>query len=507
MSLVLFPLLLAGLLVSHVGPCTSEKVAIVGGGVGGAAAAYYLHKADGHAEIHLFEREQRLGGTLQEVTFEGRVVELGHPVFHKKNKLSAQLVEELGLETAVPQGLDGSYGIFDGESFVYREGANDTNADDWRRFFKYLTRYTLNIRGMKFNIQAYLENWEKLLDDPPFEDVPDLLDMVNMVEKATYTLAQDLADSYGALTLRDFGAASTRFVLGQDPPIVNSVAAHQALSVSRACRADQLWSVKGGAKQLVQKLVDQSKATVHLGHDVNGIDARADGVYEVRHKGGGKTVSEAFDVVIISAPLDPDELALPDGVDAGPDIDWLDQEVTLVKGTLNQTTFKVGKNETLPDVIATVDTVFFPIHALRRLWTFPDGEHAFLVTMAEKMTDEMVNDCFSHVSKIKRMTLENVWPDLSAKGKGAKYPPIQLDGKKLLFPAAVESVVSGLEATIISARNAVRLLLEPKEAPIEESVVAVEEATERVNVGKVPEHVLGEKTGAETADLPDRTEL
>lgn len=100
----LLPLLLAGLLVLHVAPCTAEKVAIVGGGVGGAATAYYLHKADSNAEIHLFESEQRLGGPLQEVTFEGRVVELGHPVFHKKNKLSAQLVQELGLETVVPQG-------------------------------------------------------------------------------------------------------------------------------------------------------------------------------------------------------------------------------------------------------------------------------------------------------------------------------------------------------------------------------------------------------------------
>lgn len=119
----------------------------------------------------------------------------------------------------------------------------------------------------------------------------------------------------------------------------------------------------------------------------------------------------------------------------------------------------------------------------------------------------------SHVSKLKRVTLENAIPDLTAKGKGAKYPPIQLDGKKLLFPAAVESVVTGLEATIISARNAVRLLLEPKEAPVtEESLVAVEEATERVDVGEVPEHVLGEKMGAETADVrggdpADRTEL
>jgi hypothetical protein len=112
----------------------------------------------------------------------------------------------------------------------------------------------------------------------------------------------------------------------------------------------------------------------------------------------------------------------------------------------------------------------------------------------------------SSVSKIERKTIENAWPDLTAKGRGAKYPPIQLDGEKLLYPSAVESVVSGLEPTILSARNAVRLLLEPRDgfklgADIEESVVAVEEATERVNVGTVPDHVLDGKARAETAEV------
>jgi hypothetical protein len=51
-------------------------------------------------------------------------------------------------------------------------------------------------------VQTYLEDWEKLLDDPPFEDVPDLLDMLNMVDKVGYTLATDLADFIGFYTLR-----------------------------------------------------------------------------------------------------------------------------------------------------------------------------------------------------------------------------------------------------------------------------------------------------------------
>lgn len=54
-------------------------------------------------------------------------------------------------------------------------------------------------------MQTYLEDWETLLDDPPFEDVPDLLDMLNMVDKVGYTLATDLADFIGFYTLRVSG--------------------------------------------------------------------------------------------------------------------------------------------------------------------------------------------------------------------------------------------------------------------------------------------------------------
>lgn len=98
------PSLLGLLVLLLLASCRAEKVAIIGGGVGGAAAAYYLHKADDRTEIHIFERENRLGGRLQETTFEGRAIELGGAVLNKKNKLSVSLVEELGLETAVPQG-------------------------------------------------------------------------------------------------------------------------------------------------------------------------------------------------------------------------------------------------------------------------------------------------------------------------------------------------------------------------------------------------------------------
>jgi hypothetical protein len=57
---------------------------------------------------------------------------------------------------------------------------------------------------------------------------------------------------------------------------------------------------------------------------------------QVHYKSGGQRNADAFDVVLISAPIDSHELKLPDGVDAGPELEWLDEEVILIKGHLNE---------------------------------------------------------------------------------------------------------------------------------------------------------------------------
>jgi hypothetical protein len=51
--------------------------------------------------------------------------------------------------------------------------------------------------------------------------------------------------------------------------------------LDRACRTDQLWSIKGGAQTLVDKLVDESQASVHLGHDVFEIEKPLEEGYKV----------------------------------------------------------------------------------------------------------------------------------------------------------------------------------------------------------------------------------
>ena len=77
-----------------------RRIAIVGGGVAGLAAAYYLaQSARNGAEIQvvLFEASTRLGGIIETVREGGFVIECGPDGWVTEKPWACELAEELGL--------------------------------------------------------------------------------------------------------------------------------------------------------------------------------------------------------------------------------------------------------------------------------------------------------------------------------------------------------------------------------------------------------------------------
>ncbi len=75
------------------------RVAIVGGGISGLSAAYYLAKAG--VRPVLYEREPRLGGVILTERLEGCVLEAGPDSFLAAKPQALELIRELGLESGV----------------------------------------------------------------------------------------------------------------------------------------------------------------------------------------------------------------------------------------------------------------------------------------------------------------------------------------------------------------------------------------------------------------------
>jgi protoporphyrinogen/coproporphyrinogen III oxidase len=80
----------------------ANRIMIVGGGISGLAAAYYLQKqiAENHrnCEILLVEQSNRLGGKIQTDNFDGFVIEKGPDSFLARKQAIIQLTLELALE-------------------------------------------------------------------------------------------------------------------------------------------------------------------------------------------------------------------------------------------------------------------------------------------------------------------------------------------------------------------------------------------------------------------------
>ncbi len=78
-----------------------KRIAIIGGGISGLSAAYYLEKArrnGAELEYTIYESGQRLGGCLSSDRIDGCLVEAGPDSFLTEKPWAATLCKELGLE-------------------------------------------------------------------------------------------------------------------------------------------------------------------------------------------------------------------------------------------------------------------------------------------------------------------------------------------------------------------------------------------------------------------------
>ncbi|AZB42252.1 protoporphyrinogen oxidase [Bacillus sp. FJAT-42376] len=79
-----------------------KRIVILGGGLTGLSAAYYLQKdleeRNQEADITLIEASPRLGGKIQTVRKNGCIIERGPDSFLERKKSAPQLVRDLGME-------------------------------------------------------------------------------------------------------------------------------------------------------------------------------------------------------------------------------------------------------------------------------------------------------------------------------------------------------------------------------------------------------------------------
>jgi protoporphyrinogen/coproporphyrinogen III oxidase len=93
-------------------------VAIVGGGISGLAAAYFLQEKAGNAvEVSLFEENSRLGGVIKTEIRDGVILEGGPDCFLSKKPAASDLCKKIGLSNELISTREGHR-----RSFILRAG-------------------------------------------------------------------------------------------------------------------------------------------------------------------------------------------------------------------------------------------------------------------------------------------------------------------------------------------------------------------------------------------------
>jgi len=160
-----------------------KRIAVIGSGISGLTAAYYLNRAH---DVHVFERDSRIGGhthTVMADSADGPVpVDTGFIVFNDRTYPNfCRLISGLGIET---QASDMSFAVTDGGHFEYSSrGVAGFFAQ--RRNCLAPRHYTMFREIMRFNREAPL-----LLTDP----AADSITLGEFLDKSAY--AQVFIDRY-----------------------------------------------------------------------------------------------------------------------------------------------------------------------------------------------------------------------------------------------------------------------------------------------------------------------
>nr|WP_251136282.1 protoporphyrinogen oxidase [Exiguobacterium sp. s194] len=87
-----------------------NKIAIIGGGITGMAAAYYAKQAGAH--VTLYEASDRIGGKIKTVYRDGFVLECGPDGYMARKPTLTELITELGLDDDLVRSMTGTSYIY-----------------------------------------------------------------------------------------------------------------------------------------------------------------------------------------------------------------------------------------------------------------------------------------------------------------------------------------------------------------------------------------------------------
>ncbi|XP_044577912.1 prenylcysteine oxidase-like [Cotesia glomerata] len=432
--------------------CT-PKIAIIGGGIGGASASHYLtdlFKDD--VDIDLFEAD-KIGGRLATLNINNDEYETGGSIIHSRNKLMRHFVQLLKLEDR-PSELDMIAGIWNGDEFVFKESSYQMVS-----LVKLFYRYGLAPFELHRLTNSILDDFDHIYDLQEagigFENISSLLSGMNhkfpeMLEISSKDFL--LSQGYSHKLINELVEATLAVNYGQDTDVHSFVG-----FVSVAGAGSSLWSVKGGNKKVPENLIKKNKKIKVIPAIVNKINyaPKDDGSPEYHvfyNTGKFEDTWKTYDVVIIATPLTHDQkmsinfAGFPENVNFKFAGDYQTTYATFVKGKINPSYFKLEESI---DAILSCDPNKTILSSIGRLTTVEGNNSDVWKIFSRKPVEKnLINKVFLEVNEIKEIKWK-AYP---------KYSTMESSNNFKLFDSlyhvnAIEWAASAMEMSAIGGRN------------------------------------------------------
>ncbi|KAK7484778.1 hypothetical protein BaRGS_00023952 [Batillaria attramentaria] len=448
------------------------KIGIVGGGIGGTAAAFYLRQLFGdQAEIDVFEGE-RVGGRLALINIDGQDYEAGGAIIHPKNQYMVNFTQMFGLgrRENSKEGR-GTLGLYAGDG-IYFQTSSWSAVTMAKLFWRYgwdLKRIQDWVADMLVSFSRIYEYQDKGMAFTTVEDLLRAMDekFINYTRITARTMLKDAG--FSEKFINELVTAGLRDNYGQTPEVHGFVGAVCMAGVEHG-----LWSIKGGNKQVPERLLKASKANFIPGKVTHVFLVKSDAgtvSYEVQYEktsaqqgAEDKTGSREYDLVIIASPLKggsklqikfeefPSTMKVPD-------IPFHNLEAMFVHGRPNITTFRVERLEDFPGDVATTDqSVFFnkigeqfPVTQKDHLKGKPDDVEGYSIwkTFLNKVPSEMQVTSLFDSRKDLRLVNWLAYPEY----RPTKELPTFVLYDRLYYLNAIEAAASAMEMSVVGARN------------------------------------------------------
>ncbi|PSN33871.1 Prenylcysteine oxidase, partial [Blattella germanica] len=447
---------------------------VVGGGIGGTSACYFLNELFGKdgADIDLYE-SKKIGGRLSMLKIDGRYYETGGSVIHSRNKYMTDFIKILGstreklllfilsynmimiffhfVGLHKKQNSDTRFGLYNGKEFVFTESS-------WGllTLVKLAWRYGFQPLKLQNNIEDMLKNFERIysLQDKgvTFTSVRDMLDAMNpnFIEDMVSTTKEGfLEEGFSEKLIDELISATLTANYGQSTNVHKFVG-----SVSVAGAEGGLWSVNQGNSMVPHLLLEHSHAVLNLAK-VTNITFRPendDFILQYKNTISGNNIS-VYDIIILATPLTKDfhsnikfenfprEFTFPGK--------YHRTVCTIIKGKLNLPYFGI-ENEI--DEILTVK-LGLEFNSVGRISPvdYKQGESAFNVWKVfsqEPLTTVQIHRLFINYSSVEVVD----W---------LAYPHYHTDERDDMFVLhnnlyhinAIEWAASAMEMSVIGAKN------------------------------------------------------